>query len=106
MSLASESIFIRAPSTLLNVITKWWKGIRTYRVLQQIPYHCQRKEGRIGRGRSLLQSRKLISSLGCFKQGSEFRQKDLAITKEIGDRTTEGRAYSNLDIAYQCLGKL
>ena len=43
-------------------------------------------------------------SLGDFKQAVMYRNQDLSIAKELGDRAGEGSSYGNLGNAYQSLG--
>ena len=43
-------------------------------------------------------------SLGDFQKAIEYHERDLKISKELGDRTREGRAYCNLGNAYHSLG--
>ena len=42
-------------------------------------------------------------SLGDFQKAIEYHERDLKISKELGDRTREGRAYCNLGNAYHTL---
>ncbi|XP_073229373.1 uncharacterized protein [Porites lutea] len=43
-------------------------------------------------------------SLGDFRKAIEYHERHLKISKEVGDRAGEGRAYGNLGIAYRNLG--
>ncbi|CAH3184234.1 unnamed protein product [Porites lobata] len=43
-------------------------------------------------------------SLGDFRKAIEYHERHLKISKEVGDRAGEGRAYGNLGNAYFCLG--
>ena len=39
-------------------------------------------------------------NLGDFRKAIEYHNRHLKISKEVGDRTGEGRAYCNLGIAF------
>ena len=43
-------------------------------------------------------------SLGDFQKAIEYHERHLKISKEVGDRAGEGKAYCNLGIAYYSLG--
>ncbi|CAH3142350.1 unnamed protein product, partial [Porites evermanni] len=43
-------------------------------------------------------------NLGDFRKAIEYHQRHLKISKEVGDRAGEGKAYGNLGIAYHSLG--
>ena len=43
-------------------------------------------------------------NLGDFRKAIEYLERHLKITKEVGDRAGEGKAYCNLGIAYYSLG--
>ena len=43
-------------------------------------------------------------SLGDFRKAIEYHKRHLKISKEVGDRAGEGRAYGNLGNAYNSLG--
>ena len=43
-------------------------------------------------------------SLGDFRKAIEHHERHLEISKEVGDRAGEGRAYGNLGSAYYSLG--
>ena len=43
-------------------------------------------------------------NLGDFRKAIEYLERHLKITKEVGDRAGEGKAYCNLGIAYYNLG--
>ena len=45
-------------------------------------------------------------SLGDFQKSIEYHERHLKISKEVGDRAGEGKAYGNLGKAYDCLGDL
>ena len=46
----------------------------------------------------------MYDCLGDYKKAIEFHQQSLSIAKEIGDKDTEGKAYTNLGIACQSIG--
>ena len=43
-------------------------------------------------------------NLGDFRKAIEYHERHLKISKEVGDRAGEGRAYGNLGNAYNSLG--
>ncbi|XP_073229372.1 uncharacterized protein [Porites lutea] len=43
-------------------------------------------------------------SLGHFRKAIEYHERHLKISKEVGDRAGEGKAYGNLGVAYRNLG--
>ena len=43
-------------------------------------------------------------SLGHFRKAIEDHERHLKISKEVGDRAGEGKAYCSLGNAYHCLG--
>ena len=45
-------------------------------------------------------------SLGDFRKAIEYHERHLKISKEVGDRAGEGKAYGNLGNAYDSLGDL
>ena len=45
-----------------------------------------------------------IRSLGDFQKAIEYHERHLKISKEVGDRAGEGKAYCNLGNAYFSLG--
>ena len=44
-------------------------------------------------------------SLGDFKKAIEYHERNLKISREVGDRAGEGRAYCNLGNAYHSIGE-